>query len=51
MKAIALASLAAVLVQPLVFALVAAVLLTISLLGGAMMNDGDLPRLFLNSAR
>ncbi len=47
MKAIALASLAAVLVQPLVFALITAALLTISLLGGAMMNNGDLPRLFL----
>ena len=47
MKAIALASLAAVLVQPLVFALVTTALLTISLLGGATMNDGDLPMLFL----
>jgi len=40
-----LASIAAVLVQPVAFALLKAVLMVISLLGGATMSEGALPRL------
>lgn len=51
MKAIVAASLAAILVQPAVFAILMAVLFAIDLLGGSTMNDGDAQRIFVALAQ